>query len=135
MAEVTRVARYVLQSKGSVSCVDTPRTLLRLNCLSVVTPNGATLLKHCTLDVRQGCNLLVTGPNGSGKSSLFRILRGLWPNISGDIFVDGGRDTWTLGKVISYVPQQPYLSFGTLLEQLIYPLSVDGVLCLCSGAC
>jgi hypothetical protein len=42
--------------------------------------------------------------------------------------VRGGRVAWQLGKDISYVPQQPYLSYGTLLEQLVYPLSVDGVL-------
>lgn len=119
-------------------CAGDPTALLRLDCLSVVTPSGGTLVKHCSLDVRLGCNLLVTGPNGSGKSSLFRILRGLWPNVRGAIHVAGGRRAWALGRDISYVPQQPYLSHASLLEQLIYPLSIDGARCtpcsVCAGA-
>lgn len=63
------------------------------------------------------------GPNGSGKSSLFRVLGGLWPLLSGHIVKPGvGSD---LNKEIFYVPQRPYTVIGTLRDQLIYPLTVD----------
>ena len=100
--------------------------LLKLEQLSVVTPTGKTLVKHCSLELRPGRNLLVTGPNGSGKSSLFRVLRGLWPNVRGRIAVAGGRDGWTLGSNVFFVPQQPFLTYGSLMQQVIYPLSIDG---------
>lgn len=65
----------------------------------------------------------VKGPNGSGKSSLFRVLGGLWPLVSGHIVKPGiGSD---LNKEIFYVPQRPYTAFGTLRDQLIYPLTAD----------
>ncbi|CAK7334627.1 unnamed protein product [Dovyalis caffra] len=91
--------------------------------VEVVTPNGNVLVQDLTLKVESGSNLLITGPNGSGKSSLFRVLGGLWPLVSGHIVKPGvGSD---LNKEIFYVPQRPYTAVGTLRDQLIYPLTVD----------
>ncbi|XLR38901.1 hypothetical protein HN51_026065, partial [Arachis hypogaea] len=60
-------------------------------------------------------------PNGSEKSSLFWVLGGLWPLVSGHIVKPGiGSD---LNKEIFYVPQRPYIAIGTLRDQLIYPLT------------
>lgn len=91
--------------------------------VKVVTPSGNVLVDGLTLRVDSGSNLLITGPNGSGKSSLFRVLGGLWPLVSGHIVKPGvGSD---LNKEIFYVPQRPYTAFGTLRDQLIYPLTAD----------
>ncbi|KAJ9162840.1 hypothetical protein P3X46_022582 [Hevea brasiliensis] len=91
--------------------------------VKVVTPTGNVLVEDLTLKVESGSNLLITGPNGSGKSSLFRVLGGLWPLVSGHIVKPGvGSD---LNKEIFYVPQRPYTAVGTLRDQLIYPLTVD----------
>ncbi|KAH1134998.1 hypothetical protein GLYMA_05G178900v4 [Glycine max] len=91
--------------------------------VKVVTPTGNVLVDDLTLKVQSGSNLLITGPNGSGKSSLFRVLGGLWPLVSGHIVKPGvGSD---LNKEIFYVPQRPYTAVGTLRDQLIYPLTAD----------
>ncbi|KAK9098569.1 hypothetical protein Syun_025614 [Stephania yunnanensis] len=89
--------------------------------VKVVTPTGNVLVENLTLKVKSRTNLLITGPNGSGKSSLFRVLGGLWPLVSGYIVKPGyGSD---LNKEIFYVPQRPYTAVGTLRDQLIYPLT------------
>ncbi|CAL8461843.1 g1374 [Coccomyxa elongata] len=87
----------------------------------VVTPADATLVKDLTLRVPSGTNLLVTGPNGSGKSSLFRVLGGLWPLTAGTVKKPGGPEGG-LAHEIFYVPQRPYVTLGTLQDQLIYPV-------------
>uniref|UniRef100_A0A6N2ND68 ABC transporter domain-containing protein n=1 Tax=Salix viminalis TaxID=40686 RepID=A0A6N2ND68_SALVM len=96
---------------------------VEFSCVKVVTPSGNVLVQDLTLKVDSGSNLLITGPNGSGKSSLFRVLGGLWPLVSGHIVKPGvGSD---LNKEIFYVPQRPYTAVGTLRDQLIYPLTAD----------
>ncbi|KAJ8769625.1 hypothetical protein K2173_005228 [Erythroxylum novogranatense] len=91
--------------------------------VKVVTPTGNVLVEDLFLKVEPGSNLLITGPNGSGKSSLFRVLGGLWPLVSGHIVKPGvGSD---LNKEIFYVPQRPYTAVGTLRDQLIYPLTAE----------
>lgn len=95
----------------------------------VVTPADATLVRDLNLSVPAGTNLLVTGPNGSGKSSLFRVLGGLWPLTKGRIHKPGGSEGDGLSHDIFYVPQRPYVTMGTLEEQLIYPLTASGKEC------
>ncbi|XP_034202477.1 ABC transporter D family member 1 isoform X1 [Prunus dulcis] len=110
------------KSSGSRNCFS-EADYIEFAGVKVVTPTGNVLVDNLSLRVESGSNLLITGPNGSGKSSLFRVLGGLWPLVSGHIVKPGvGTD---LNKEIFYVPQRPYTAVGTLRDQLIYPLTVD----------
>ncbi|GAA6017017.1 hypothetical protein JCM8202_005871 [Rhodotorula sphaerocarpa] len=103
----------MLQRRGKVILSDDE---IVFDDVPVVTPNGDVLIKSLNFYVKPGQHLLVVGGNGTGKSSLFRILGGLWP-------IYGGTVTKPPASEFTYIPQRPYLSLGTLRDQIIYPHS------------
>ena len=97
---------------------------VRLENTPVVAPSiyprgGDELIDGLSFVVHPGEHLLISGPNGVGKSAVARLVAGLWPVYRG--LVSRPRSIGTDG--IMFLPQRPYLSIGTLRDQVIYPHS------------
>jgi len=95
---------------------------VRFEHVPVVAPGlwpqgGEELLESLSMIIRSGEHLLISGPNGVGKSAIARILAGLWPVYRG--LVSRPKNIGQDG--IMFLPQRPYLSPGTLRDQVIYP--------------
>ncbi|KAI8391468.1 ABC transporter transmembrane region 2-domain-containing protein [Radiomyces spectabilis] len=83
-----------------------------------VDRTGEVLVNQLSFDIHPGQHVLITGPNGVGKTAVARVLASLWPTFEGDLSRPHEND-------IVYIPQRPYLSIGTLRDQVIYPFSEE----------
>ncbi|OTB19500.1 hypothetical protein K445DRAFT_54079 [Daldinia sp. EC12] len=95
---------------------------VRFEHVPIVAPGlwpqgGEELLESLSMIIRRGEHLLISGPNGVGKSAIARVLAGLWPVYRG--LVSRPKSIGQDG--IMFLPQRPYLSVGTLRDQVIYP--------------
>jgi putative ATP-binding cassette transporter len=76
-------------------------------------PDGRPLIAPFDAAIGRGEKVLLTGPSGSGKSTVFRALAGIWPFGAGVVRRPVAR--------VLFLPQKPYLTVGTLREQVSYP--------------
>ena len=78
------------------------------------------MIRDLNLDIKSGDHIMITGGNGSGKTSVARIISGLWPIFTGVL-----SRPFVGVEEIMFISQRPYLSIGTLRDQLIYPHNLD----------
>jgi ATP-binding cassette, subfamily C, bacterial exporter for protease/lipase len=98
------------------------------------------ILKGIDLDVPEGTVTVVVGPSGSGKSTLARVILGIWPDVGGEVLLDGlpvsGWNRMELGPHIGYLPQDIELFEGSIAENIARFGDVDSehVIAAATGA-
>ena len=80
------------------------------------------LLRDINISVSAGSFVGIIGRSGSGKSTLMKLLARLYPVTSGKILIDNVNiskvEIYSLRRQIGYVPQEPILFSGTVLENI-----------------
>ena len=83
---------------------------------------SAPILKGVSTAVQAGTVTVVLGPSGSGKSTLARCMVGIWPDVSGEVLLDGlpisSWDRTELGPYLGYLPQDIELFEGSIAENI-----------------
>lgn len=78
------------------------------------------LLSNLSIEIKKNQFILVKGKSGSGKSTFIDLIMGFQNPTEGKIFFDNKNykdlDIKSLRSLIGYVPQDPFLFEGTILE-------------------
>jgi ATP-binding cassette subfamily C exporter for protease/lipase len=100
-----------------------PTGEIQLEDLVATAPGRAEpILQGLTLAFPAGEVIGIIGPSGSGKSTLARVILGIWPNVEGQVRLDGeALASWSreeLGPYLGYLPQDVQLFDGTIAENI-----------------
>jgi ATP-binding cassette subfamily C exporter for protease/lipase len=94
----------------------------------------APILADIALELAPGTLTVVLGPSGSGKSTLARVLLGAWPQVQGEVLLDGepvaALDRELLARHVGYLPQEVELIAGTVAENIASGGEVDSDLAI-----
>lgn len=97
------------------------------------------ILKNVSFAVTPGTVVAVLGPSGSGKSTLARVMVGIWPDINGEVLLDGlpiaSWNRMDLGPHLGYLPQDVELFEGTIAENIARLGEVDSAKVIEAARC
>lgn len=84
---------------------------------------GQDILSDINLTIKQGSKIALVGISGSGKSTLAKMMVNFYNPSQGEIRLGDMNlnqiDKKSLRQHINYLPQQPYVFNGTILENLL----------------
>ena len=87
------------------------------------------ILKGIDIEFKAGEVVAILGPSGAGKSTLARCLLGIWPDVTGEVLLDGRPiEQWSradLGPQVGYLPQDIEMFDGTIAENIARFAKVD----------
>ncbi len=125
-AVVDRLALFFdgMDSSSEIKCLTATKDhndSIRLEHISIQSPNHSELWKELNLKLSRGDLLLIRGPSGCGKSTLVKTVAGIWPYASGSISIPSDYS-------LLFLSQRPYLPQGSLRDAVSYPgeICTDG---------
>ena len=86
------------------------------------------LFRNLNLSIPQNQAVAIIGPSGSGKSTLGELILGLRNPNNGQVLIGGKppREIWKVNPgLLSYVPQETYISDASLISNLGLGLNMD----------
>jgi ATP-binding cassette, subfamily B, bacterial PglK len=101
---------------------------LELRDISFSYAGRSEVFRKASLTVFKGSKVALTGKSGEGKTTLLLILLGFITNYNGDVLIDGKKIKATaMRNILGYVPQNPYLLDGSVLENIAFGLPSEKI--------
>ncbi|CAN7455789.1 peptidase domain-containing ABC transporter [Pararhizobium sp. LjRoot235] len=102
--------------------IEGPLTLC-LNRLSFSYTTDQAVIRDVSADIEPNRPTLIVGDSGSGKSTLAKLIAGLYEPAGGTVEANGqslsDHDPGSVRRTIAYLPQEPVLFAGSVLDNLL----------------
>lgn len=89
---------------------------------------GPLAIDNVSVSIKTGEKIALVGISGSGKSTLIKLMINFFEPESGEIMLDdiniNNVDKHELRSYINYLPQEPFLFSGTILDNLLFGATV-----------
>jgi ABC-type multidrug transport system fused ATPase/permease subunit len=101
---------------------------LDLRDISFSYTGRSEVFRKANLTVFKGSKVALTGKSGEGKTTLLLILLGFITDYAGDLLLDGKKiKAAAIRNILGYVPQNPYLLDGSVLENIAFGVPFDQI--------
>ncbi|MFV8064934.1 peptide cleavage/export ABC transporter [Streptococcus pluranimalium] len=101
---------------------DIESDFIKIHNLSYQYGFNSPTLKNINLTIYPGKKVCFIGESGSGKTTLAKLIVQFFEPTSGEIFISGENlvniDKREVRKHVNYLPQQPYIFSGSILDNL-----------------
>ncbi|MBD2252785.1 ABC transporter ATP-binding protein/permease [Nostoc parmelioides] len=98
----------------------TENTEINIKNFTLEIPQRGNLIQDISFTVKPGESLIIVGESGVGKTSLLRAIAGLW--LHGEGIIERPNNDSLL-----FLPQRPYITWGSLRQQLTYPQTATNI--------
>lgn len=109
--------------KKTVTRLDPAQSDITFDQVSYQYGYGRNVLTDINLTIPAGSKVAVVGISGSGKTTLAKMMVNFYDASQGEIRLQGTPlqqiDKHTLRQHINYLPQQPYVFNGTIMDNLL----------------
>ncbi len=118
-------------SESSIRKIPFKKSITLKNISFRYTEDAAWAIQNINLYITKGSRIGIIGESGSGKSTLIDIFMGLLSPLQGEIIVDeqilGKKNIRKWQSLIAHVPQNIYLSDGTIAENIAFGVSTSSI--------
>jgi len=101
---------------------------LEISNLSIENLDQRMLIEQLSGIFKPGSFTVLIGPSGIGKTTFLNVILGLLNQTKGKIFVNNATQSEEVylkyASQIGFVPQDPYLFHGTVLDNITYPQKI-----------
>lgn len=92
--------------------------------------NKKNIFSGLNFSIKKNSTIGITGESGSGKSTLINLMLGILSPSKGTIMIDDcdvHKEKYSLNSIIGYVPQDPYLSDSSVLNNVAFGVDDNSI--------
>ena len=90
--------------------------------------NEVTAIENINFDVSEGEFIVIIGPSGCGKSTILSIISGILKPSSGEVYLDGEKNSGITSKIGYMLQNDNLLEWRTIYKNILFGLEVQNQL-------